>query len=68
MSTPHVDEALALEHGLTRAEWERILEILGRTPSYEELGAGNAPQAQLRSQQLTTRWVGSPQQQEQLAS
>lgn len=38
MSTPHVDEALALEHGLTRAEWERILEILGRTPSFEELG------------------------------
>jgi phosphoribosylformylglycinamidine synthase len=35
---PHVDLALARAHGLSDAEWARILEILGRTPSYPELG------------------------------
>jgi len=35
---PRVDLALAREHGLSDAEWERILEILGRTPSFPELG------------------------------
>ena len=35
---PAVDLALAREHGLTDEEWQRILEILGRTPSYSELG------------------------------
>ncbi len=38
MSEPRVDLALALEHGLTDAEYQQILEILGRTPSYSELG------------------------------
>ncbi|HYB97737.1 MAG TPA: phosphoribosylformylglycinamidine synthase subunit PurL [Candidatus Limnocylindrales bacterium] len=34
-----VDESLALEHGLTSQEYERILEHLsGRTPTFEELG------------------------------
>ena len=35
---PVVDIALAREHGLTDAEYQRIVEILGRTPSYPELG------------------------------
>lgn len=35
---PTVTENLALEHGLTREEYYRILEILGRTPTYTELG------------------------------
>jgi len=33
-----VDLALAREHGLTDEEWARILEILGRAPSWSELG------------------------------
>ncbi|MEE8474407.1 MAG: phosphoribosylformylglycinamidine synthase II, partial [Myxococcota bacterium] len=33
-----VDLALAREHGLTDREYEQILKILGRTPSYPELG------------------------------
>jgi phosphoribosylformylglycinamidine synthase len=37
-SEPTVDLALALEHGLTEEEWENILKILGRTPTYPELG------------------------------
>ncbi len=35
---PPVTLDLALEHGLTRDEYARILEILGRTPTYTELG------------------------------
>jgi phosphoribosylformylglycinamidine synthase subunit PurL len=35
---PVVDLELALEHGLTKEEYERILKILDRTPSYTELG------------------------------
>jgi phosphoribosylformylglycinamidine synthase II len=35
---PVVSLDLALEHGLTKEEYGRILKILGRTPSYTELG------------------------------
>jgi len=35
---PTADRALAREQGLSDAEWERILEILGRAPTLSELG------------------------------
>jgi phosphoribosylformylglycinamidine synthase II len=35
---PEVTEALAQEHGLTRAEFDRIRSILGRVPTFTELG------------------------------
>lgn len=35
---PEVTLALALEHGLTKEEYERILGVLSRTPTYTELG------------------------------
>jgi phosphoribosylformylglycinamidine synthase len=35
---PAVTLKLALDHGLTENEYERILEILGRVPTYTELG------------------------------
>ena len=35
---PNVDLALSREHGLTDEEWGHILQILGRTPSFSELG------------------------------
>lgn len=38
MTFPEVNLKLALEHGLLESEYERILNILGRTPSYTELG------------------------------
>ncbi|MGA9750224.1 MAG: phosphoribosylformylglycinamidine synthase subunit PurL [Acidobacteriota bacterium] len=38
MADPKVTRALALQHGLTDEEWEKALSILGRTPSYPELG------------------------------
>ena len=36
--TASITPALVAEHGLTEAEYARILEILGRTPSLTELG------------------------------
>jgi phosphoribosylformylglycinamidine synthase len=38
MNDPKVDLALAREHGLDDGEWQQILQILGRTPSFPELG------------------------------
>ena len=38
MKEPKVNLKLALEHGLNEEEYERILKILGRTPTYTELG------------------------------
>lgn len=35
---PEVTNELALQHGLTEAEYEKVVSILGRTPSYTELG------------------------------
>ena len=35
---PKVDLQLAREHGLTDGEWEKVQEILGRTPTFSELG------------------------------
>jgi phosphoribosylformylglycinamidine synthase len=35
---PVVDEKLALDHGLSQAEYQRILGHLGRVPTIEELG------------------------------
>ncbi len=38
MQEPKVTLELALQHGLSKEEYERILEILGRTPTFTELG------------------------------
>ncbi|MEJ2367061.1 MAG: phosphoribosylformylglycinamidine synthase subunit PurL [Acidobacteriota bacterium] len=38
MHEPEVTEALALSHGLSAEEWRTLLERLGRTPSFTELG------------------------------
>ncbi len=38
MKEPAVDLKLALEHGLSEDEFGRICEILGRTPTFTELG------------------------------
>ena len=38
MKEPEVTLDLAREHGLNEEEYERILKILGRTPSFTELG------------------------------
>ena len=38
MNEPKVTLELAKEHGLTKEEFNKICEILGRTPNYTELG------------------------------
>tara|TARA_Y100000590_G_scaffold106929_1_gene121651 strand:+ start:5297 stop:7537 length:2241 start_codon:yes stop_codon:yes gene_type:complete len=38
VNEPDVDLDLALEHGLTEQEYAQIIKILGRTPSFSELG------------------------------
>lgn len=38
MKEPKVTLELAIEHGLNKEEYERILKILGRTPTFTELG------------------------------
>lgn len=38
MNEPEVNFELAKEHGLIKEEWEKILKILGRTPTFTELG------------------------------
>ncbi|GAB4369665.1 MAG: phosphoribosylformylglycinamidine synthase subunit PurL [Calditrichia bacterium] len=38
MKEPVVNLELAIQHGLSEEEYERIKEILGRTPTYTELG------------------------------
>jgi len=38
MKEPEVTFELAKEHGLIKEEWEKILKILGRTPTFTEFG------------------------------
>jgi len=38
MNEPEVTFELAAEHGIIKEEWERILKILGRIPTFTELG------------------------------
>ncbi|MCK5086551.1 MAG: phosphoribosylformylglycinamidine synthase subunit PurL, partial [Melioribacteraceae bacterium] len=38
MAEPKVNLELAIEHGLTEEEYNRILKILDRVPTYTELG------------------------------
>jgi phosphoribosylformylglycinamidine synthase len=38
MKEPEVNLELAIEHGLNNEEYDRILKILGRTPTFTELG------------------------------
>ncbi|MEM9726683.1 MAG: hypothetical protein AAF909_14655, partial [Pseudomonadota bacterium] len=42
MTAPEVTPALAAEHGLSAEEYQRILDLIGRSPSYPELGVFSA--------------------------
>jgi len=42
MTEPQVTQALAAEHGLKPDEYQRILSLLGRTPTFTELGIFSA--------------------------
>ena len=42
VSEPKVDEALAIEHGLKPDEYQRFVALIGRTPTFTELGIVSA--------------------------
>jgi phosphoribosylformylglycinamidine synthase len=42
LGEPEVDVALAKRQGMTAEEYERLVEVLGRTPTYTELGIASA--------------------------
>ncbi len=54
---PKVDLALAREHGLTDEEYGNILEILGRTPSFSELGIFSVMWAEHCSYKSSKRYL-----------
>jgi phosphoribosylformylglycinamidine synthase len=54
---PNVTEALAAEHGLKPDEYARILDLLGRTPSFTELGIFSAMWNEHCSYKSSKRWL-----------
>ena len=54
---PVVDAALALSHGLSKEEFEKILALLGRPPSYTELGIFSAMWNEHCSYKSSRRWL-----------
>ncbi|MFL5522855.1 MAG: phosphoribosylformylglycinamidine synthase II, partial [Gemmatimonadaceae bacterium] len=39
---PTITPALVAEHGLTKGEYDRLVDMLGRTPTFTELGVVSA--------------------------
>ncbi|MEM6488681.1 MAG: phosphoribosylformylglycinamidine synthase subunit PurL [Pseudomonadota bacterium] len=56
-SEPPVTQALAAAHGLTADEYQRILDLIGRTPSFTELGIFSAMWNEHCSYKSSKRWL-----------
>jgi phosphoribosylformylglycinamidine synthase len=54
---PPVDEQLAREHGLIPEEYALLREILGRTPTYTELGIASAMYSEHCSYKSSKTWL-----------
>jgi len=54
---PEVTQALAAEHGLKAEEYARMLEIMGRTPSFTELGIFSVMWSEHCSYKSSKRWL-----------
>ena len=54
---PEITQALAAEHGLTAEEYERVLRIMGRTPSFTELGIFSVMWSEHCSYKSSKRWL-----------
>ncbi len=54
---PSVTQALAAEHGLTADEYARVLKIMGRTPSFTELGIFSVMWSEHCSYKSSKRWL-----------
>ncbi len=59
MREPEVNLELAREHGLSAAEWERLLELLGREPTYPELGVFSVMWSEHCSYKSSKRYLES---------
>ncbi|WP_339950353.1 phosphoribosylformylglycinamidine synthase subunit PurL [uncultured Albimonas sp.] len=54
---PAVTQALAADHGLTAEEYQRILDLIGRTPSWTELGVFSAMWNEHCSYKSSKKWL-----------
>ena len=54
---PAVNETLAADHGLKADEYQRILEIVGRLPTYTELGIFSAMWNEHCSYKSSKKWL-----------
>jgi phosphoribosylformylglycinamidine synthase len=54
---PQVDQSLAADHGLKPDEYERILKLLGRAPTFTELGIFSAMWNEHCSYKSSKRWL-----------
>ncbi|MEM7497077.1 MAG: phosphoribosylformylglycinamidine synthase subunit PurL [Pseudomonadota bacterium] len=54
---PEVTQALAADHGLKPDEYQRILDLLGRTPSFTELGIFSAMWNEHCSYKSSKKWL-----------
>jgi phosphoribosylformylglycinamidine synthase len=54
---PQVTQALAADHGLKPDEYRRILDLLGRTPSFTELGIFSAMWNEHCSYKSSKKWL-----------
>ncbi|MEO1503683.1 MAG: phosphoribosylformylglycinamidine synthase subunit PurL [Pseudomonadota bacterium] len=57
MTEPEVNQALASEHGLNAEEYQRILDLLGRTPTFTELGIFSAMWNEHCSYKSSKKWL-----------
>ena len=57
ITEPDVTPELAAEHGLKHDEWLKILEIVGRTPTYTELGIFSAMWNEHCSYKSSKKWL-----------
>jgi len=57
MSEPAVTDALIADHGLKPDEYQRILDLLGRAPSFTELGIFSAMWNEHCSYKSSKRWL-----------
>ncbi len=57
MHEPEITEALVAAHGLTAEEYARILRIVGRTPSFTELGIFSAMWNEHCSYKSSKKWL-----------
>ncbi len=57
MSEPEITKKLVEEHNLSESEYEKILEILGRVPTFTELGLFSAMWSEHCSYKSTKKWL-----------